>query len=94
MKDESLKDKFEGNDRQKVESKVEEAIKWLESHPNEEADAYSKKQKELEDIFNPIMMKVYQKNGGMPNMGGDHMGGRPNYSTSESTKQPQVDEVD
>ena len=53
-----MKDKFSVEDQSKVNSLVEENIKWLEEgeHTKEEYDA---KQKELESAYFPIIQKVY-----------------------------------
>ncbi|CAE7715643.1 unnamed protein product [Symbiodinium sp. CCMP2456] len=60
----------------------------------QEADEFEAKQKELEGIVNPIMMKVYQAagGGGMPEGGmpGGGMGGAPGGGASG----PTVEEVD
>eukprot|EP00358_Blepharisma_japonicum_P001050 CAMPEP_0202945550 /NCGR_PEP_ID=MMETSP1395-20130829/6597_1 /ASSEMBLY_ACC=CAM_ASM_000871 /TAXON_ID=5961 /ORGANISM="Blepharisma japonicum, Strain Stock R1072" /LENGTH=639 /DNA_ID=CAMNT_0049645703 /DNA_START=14 /DNA_END=1933 /DNA_ORIENTATION=- len=69
LNDENLKDKIEAGDRQVIESKIDEVQRWLETHQNVETKEYEAKQKELENVCNPIMMKIYQK-GGMPNMNG------------------------
>merc|ERR1712099_131286 len=58
LQEEKLKDKFEGDDKDKIEKAVQDALDWLDK-------------KELEGIVNPIMMKVYQAagGGGMPEGG-------------------------
>ena len=75
LADEKLKDKFTEEDKQLVESNVTEAQQWLEGNANAEAEEFEKKQKELEAKFNPIMMKVYQGQGGMPGGPGGMPGG-------------------
>merc|ERR1711988_816981 len=51
---------------------VQEALDWLDKNQLAEKDEFEAKQKEVEGIVNPIMMKVYQAagGGGMPDMGG------------------------
>merc|ERR1711959_879720 len=73
--EEKLKEKFEGDDKDKIESAVQETLDWLDKNQLAEKDEFEAKQKELEGVVNPIMMKVYQAagGGGMPDMGG--MGG-------------------
>jgi len=70
LDDEKLKDKFTAEDKTTIEDGTKEVLQWLEGNPNEEADAYEAKQKELEGKFNPIMMKIYQAAGGAPGAGG------------------------
>merc|ERR1712164_128775 len=73
LHEEKLKDKFEGDDKDKIESAVQEALDWLDKNQLAGKDEFEAKQKELEGIVNPIMMKVYQAAGG----GGDMPGGMP-----------------
>merc|ERR1712164_35163 len=72
LQEEKLKDKFEGDDKDNIEKAVQEALDWLDKNQLAEKDEFEAKQKELEGIVNPIMMKVYQAagGGGMPDMGG------------------------
>jgi len=74
LQEEKLKDKFEDGDKEKIEAAVQEALDWLDRNQMAEKDEFDAKQKEVEGIVNPIMMKVYQAagggEGGMPDMGG------------------------
>merc|ERR1711869_62746 len=65
-------DKFAAGDKDKIESAVQECLDWLERNQMAETEEFEAKQKELEGVVNPIMMKVYQSagGGGMPDMGG------------------------
>merc|ERR1712100_634178 len=71
LSEEKLKDKFEGDDKEKIEKAVQETLDWLDKNQLAEKDEFEAKQKELEGVVNPIMMKVYQAAGG----GGGDMGG-------------------
>jgi len=68
LQEEKLKDKFEGDDKDKIEKAVQEALDWLDKNQLAEKDEFEARQKELEGVVNPIMMKVYQAagGGGMP----------------------------
>jgi len=93
MQEEKLKDKFEGDDKDKIDKALTETLDWLERNQMAETDEFEAKQKELEAVVNPIMMKVYQAAGGggdMPDMGG--MGGAP--GGAPPTGGPTVEEVD
>jgi len=104
LKEENLKDKFQSDEKERIEKAVDDAVKWVDSNPNADADEYTQKQKEVENIFTPIITKVYQQaqapggsSGGMPSgMGG--MGGFPGARTGAGagtgTAGPKVDEVD
>jgi len=109
MDDEKIKDKIDAADRKKVQSKVDEVIKWLDGNLSAEKDEFEEKKKELESVCNPIMMKFYQGGGmpgGMPGAPGgmddDEDGGSTGGSTGGGGRGgggggrqgPQVEEVD
>merc|ERR1712207_61607 len=79
LHEEKLKDKFEGDDKDKIEKAVQDTLDWLDKNQLAEKDEFEAKQKELEGVVNPIMMKVYQAagggGGGMPDMSGGMPGG-------------------
>merc|ERR1719405_480352 len=88
---EKLQDKFDAGDKDKIESAVQECLDWLERNQMAETEEFEAKQKELEGVVNPIMMKVYQSagGGGMPDMGGMGGGAPPGGAGG-----PTVEEVD
>merc|ERR1712146_488638 len=59
INDEKLKDKLEAADKETIETAINEATSWLDSNQTAEKEEFEAKQKELEGICNPIMMKVY-----------------------------------
>merc|ERR1719284_1716662 len=73
LQEEKLKEKFEDGDKEKIEKAVQDTLDWLDKNQLAEKDEFEGKQKELEGIVNPIMMKVYQAAGG----GGMPEGGMP-----------------
>merc|ERR1719465_79955 len=90
--EEKLQDKFDAGDKEKIESSVQDCLDWLERNQMAETEEFEAKQKELEGVVNPIMMKVYQSagGGGMPDMGGmGGAGGAPGGGAG-----PTVEEVD
>merc|ERR550532_1457175 len=90
LNEEKLKDKFEGDDKDKIEKAVQETLDWLDKNQLAEKDEFEAKQKELEGVVNPIMMKVYQAaGGGMPGRG---FGGGATPGGGAGV--PTVDEVD
>merc|ERR1711933_438866 len=95
LNEEKLKDKFEGDDKEKIEKAVQETLDWLDKSQLAEKDEFEAKQKELEGVVNPIMMKVYQAagggGGGMPDMSG---GGMPGGGAAGGGSGPTVEEVD
>ena len=55
----------------KIEEVINEKIKWLEDNPEAEAEDFKAQKKEMEDIVQPIIAKLYQGQGGAPPPGGD-----------------------
>ncbi len=103
LDDEKLKDKIEESEKTSLRQKVTEIENWLGSNQEADVSEYEAKQKEIENMFNPIMQRVYQAaggaEGGMPGgmpggMGGfpGGMGGFPGGAGGSSG--PKVDEVD
>merc|ERR1712072_1405363 len=92
LQEEKLQDKFEGDDKDKIEKSVQDCLDWLERNQMAETEEFEAKQKELEAVINPIMMKVYQSagGGGMPDMGGMGGAGAPPGGGAG----PTVEEVD
>merc|ERR1712183_287492 len=78
LNEEKLKEKFESGDKEKIEQAVQETLDWLDKNQLAEKDEFEAKQKELEGVVNPIMMKVYSAAGGAPDgMPGGMPGGAP-----------------
>jgi len=65
-----IAEKIEAAEKDELMSLIDETLDWLEENPEAEAEEYSEKQKEVEQVANPIMRKVYQGSGG-PGGGGD-----------------------
>lgn len=95
IEDEKLKDKISDADKQTIQDKCNEIIKWLDSNQLAEAEEFEHKQKELESVCNPIISKMYQgmPGAGMPGFpgaGGAAPGGAPGAGGSG----PTIEEVD
>jgi len=56
--------KLSDEDKTKIEEAVDESIKWLESNSDVDSSEFKKQKKELEDIVQPIIAKLYQQGGG------------------------------
>jgi len=99
LQEEKLKEKFEAGDKENIEKAVQDALDWLDKNQLAEKDEFEAKQKELEGVVNPIMMKVYQAaggeggmpGGGMPDFGGGGGGAPPGGGGGGG---PTVEEVD
>merc|ERR1712139_591883 len=92
MDDPNLKDKFEADDKEKIETAVKDALDWLDKNQLAEKEEFDAKQKEVEAIANPIMTKLYQSAGGAPD--GMPGGGMPDMGAPGTGAGPTVEEVD
>lgn len=54
------------SDKTKMEEAIDEKIKWLEENQDAETEDYKTQKKELEDVVQPIIAKLYQGAGGAP----------------------------
>jgi endoplasmic reticulum chaperone BiP len=58
-----ISEKIEAAEKTELVSLIDETLDWLEENPEAEGEEYSAKQKEVEQVANPIMRKVYQGQG-------------------------------
>uniref|UniRef100_A0A4D5R9U0 Heat shock 70 kDa protein cognate 3 n=1 Tax=Scolopendra viridis TaxID=118503 RepID=A0A4D5R9U0_SCOVI len=56
--------KLNSDDKEKIEGIIDEKIKWLESNQEADTEDFKKQKKEMEDIIQPIIAKLYQGAGG------------------------------
>ena len=56
-----ISEKIEAGEKTELVSLIDESLDWQKENP--EAEEYSVKQKEVEQVANPIMLKVYQGSG-------------------------------
>jgi chaperone protein DnaK len=56
--------KLSDDEKTKIEEAIDASIKWMESNPEAEVSEYKKQKKDLEDIVQPIIAKLYQQGGG------------------------------
>ncbi|KAI3809039.1 hypothetical protein L1987_25006 [Smallanthus sonchifolius] len=90
IKDDKIGSKLSADDKKKVEDAVEQAVQWLDSNQLAEAEEFEDKMKELEGICNPIIAKMYQGDGGVPDMEADG----PSPTANGSGAGPKIEEVD
>ncbi|XP_069494314.1 heat shock-related 70 kDa protein 2 [Ambystoma mexicanum] len=81
MEDERVQSKLSEQDKSRVISKCQEVVNWLDKNQMAEKEEFEHKQKELEQVCNPIISKLYQG------------GGRRSGSTGDSGG-PTIEEVD
>ena len=65
-----LGEKLDAEDKEKIEKAVEEALEWLDGNHDVEKEEYEEKLKEVQDIAQPIISKVYAESGGGEGGGG------------------------
>jgi molecular chaperone DnaK (HSP70) len=58
-----VSEKIEAGEKTELVSLIDESLDWQKENPEAEAEEYSAKQKEVEQVANPIMRKVYQDSG-------------------------------
>jgi L1 cell adhesion molecule like protein len=107
IKDEKISAVLSEDDKSKLESAIETAVKWLDQNPNSDKEEYDNKRKELEDVAMPIMQKLGGGEGQMP-PGGMPSGGFPTgdiptqdfsqFNKTQAPSQPEpeikIEEVD
>ena len=95
-----LKEKLSSEDTKTLETITSEALIWLEDNPALDKEEYDNKQKEVEEIANPILKKVYeQQSAGDQGAGGDmpdddFMGEDLDGVDNDASAGPSVEEVD
>jgi heat shock protein 5 len=72
---EKLGGKLADEDKEKIEEIVNEKISWLEENPEAEAEDLKAQKKEMEDIVQPIIAKLYQGGAPPPGEGEEAEGG-------------------
>lgn len=66
---EKLGGKLSADDKETIENAVDEQIKWLEKNQDADTEDFKTHKKELEEIVQPIVGKLYQGQGGAPGGG-------------------------
>jgi len=96
-----LKSKLDESDLDTINTTIENHKQWLDTHQEESYDVYNERLKDVEGVIMPIMTKLYQQNGGMPQGAEMPQGGMPygaempQQSSSSSTNDNiSVEEVD
>jgi len=89
-----LKEKLEDADKEAINKKIDETLQWLESNQLAEKEEFDAKQKELEAVSNPIMMKAYQAGGAPGGMPGGMPGAEGFPDMNAPGAGPSVEEVD
>lgn len=98
LSDGKVDEKLEAGDKEKLNAEITTVVNWLDENQTASREEYEDKQKELEGVANPIMMKFYGAQGGapggMPGMPGGMPGGAPGGAAPGGDDGPTVEEVD
>ena len=70
VEDEKVKDKITEDDKTKVLDIVKETVSWLDMNQTASKEEFEGKQKDVEKVCQPVMMKLYQSGGGEGMPGG------------------------
>ncbi|KAI1278567.1 heat shock protein 70 family [Xylaria sp. FL0933] len=77
LSDSKVDEKLDAADKEKLKTEIDAVVSWLDENQQATREEYEEKQKELEGIANPIMMKFYGGAGGAGGMPGGMPGGGP-----------------
>merc|ERR1712183_1231942 len=96
MDEEKIKGAISDDDKKVINDKCDDCIKWLDANQTAEKDEFEDKQKELEQIFSPIISKLYSGAGGAPGGDGGMPGGAPGGGAPSGAggAGPTIEEVD
>merc|ERR1711985_188876 len=75
LSDSKVDEKLDASDKEKLKAEIDKTISWLDENQTATKEEYEAQQKELEGVANPIMLKFYGGDSGMP--GGMPGGGMP-----------------
>jgi len=76
---EKLGEKLSDEDKAKIEEQINEKISWLENNQEADAEEFKAQKKEMEDIIQPIIAKLYQGQGGAPPTGEEDEAGDEDF---------------
>ena len=93
LTDDKLKDKIDEETVKPIVEKTTDTLQWLESNQLAEVEEFQAKRKELEEVFTPIMEKIYASAMPMPDAGTPPPA--PHRPSDETTHGgPKIEEVD
>jgi len=80
---EKLGAKLSDEEKEKIEEVINEKIAWLEENQEADSEEFKAQKKEMEDIVQPIIAKLYQGAGGAPPGGEEGAEGEEDYDKDE-----------
>ncbi|SPO03966.1 Heat shock 70 kDa protein [Cephalotrichum gorgonifer] len=99
LSDDKVNDKLDAADKEKLKAEIDKVVAWLDDNQQGSREEYEERQKELEAVANPIMMKFYGSGGegapgGMPGGPGGFPGAGGPAGGASHDDGPTVEEVD
>ncbi|CAA7409402.1 unnamed protein product [Spirodela intermedia] len=94
VRDEKMREKMPETEREKIEKEVEETMKWLDSNQLAEVEEFEHKLKELEEVCNPIIARMYQQGGAASAGGGGAASAGEPSDGGGGGAGPKIEEVD
>lgn len=94
LDNEQLKDKFTDDDKKVIHEKINEVQEWYDEHLEAEKEEFECKQKELESVYSPIMMRVYQQSAPTNDSDGMEAEQQEQPEQQEEEWEPKIEEVD
>jgi len=100
LSDSKVDEKLDASDKDTLRAEIDKTVSWLDENQLATKEEYEDRQKGLEGVANPIMMKFYGAGGapgGMPGMPGGAPGGFPGAGGAPGgggDDGPTVEEVD
>jgi L1 cell adhesion molecule like protein len=95
--DSKVDEKLDAADKEKLKTEIDQIVNWLDENQQATREEYEERQKELEAVANPIMMKFYGAGGAPGGMPGGAPGGFPGAGGAPGATHddgPTVEEVD
>ena len=89
LNDDNLKDKWSSEDKEVLQKKLDEVQEWYDSNSEASKEDYEQKQKELEQIFTPLMAKMSQ-----PDQQPDVQQTPETQSQEPNVDEPKIEEID
>ena len=92
LSDSKLKDKIDEETVKPILDQATDVLQWLETNQLAEVEEFESKRKELEEVFNPVMEKIYSS--AMPSGMEDMAMPSPSASNQATHVDPKIEEVD
>lgn len=96
IEEENIKSKLTDDDKKSITDKLDETLSFHNDATNDnsiEKEEIDNKYKDLQNLYNPIMQKIYQSTEGQPPQGVDSSSFSP-PPENDATNEPKIEEID